>query len=258
MGKEVAEKAARRLDYECLSRDVLLEASDKFNIPEIKLIKAIIDTPSILSRFNHGQQKYIAYIQSALTRHACQDEIVYHGLAGHVLLKNISHVLKVCITADFSNRVSVLMDREHISEKEASAWITKVDKERRKWTQTLYGIDPWDLHLYDLVININKYEVDDAVDLIYQSAQLEPFRTTERSQRAMEDLAMACEIKAALVDSFPDLKVASSYGNIILYGSSNESQARKLQSTAEERCAKIEGINNIEVHAGVSPGPDAI
>jgi len=38
-GKDVAEKLAQRLGYECLSRDILLEASDEFNIPEIKLIR---------------------------------------------------------------------------------------------------------------------------------------------------------------------------------------------------------------------------
>ena len=33
-GKEVAEKLALKLGYECISRDILLEASDEFNIPE--------------------------------------------------------------------------------------------------------------------------------------------------------------------------------------------------------------------------------
>ena len=42
-GKEVAEKLARTLGYECLSRDILLEASERYNIPEIKLIRAIHD-----------------------------------------------------------------------------------------------------------------------------------------------------------------------------------------------------------------------
>ena len=37
-GKAVAEKLAAKLGYELVSRDVLLEASDEFNIPEIKLI----------------------------------------------------------------------------------------------------------------------------------------------------------------------------------------------------------------------------
>lgn len=33
-GREVAETLAARLGYECVSREILLEASNEFNIPE--------------------------------------------------------------------------------------------------------------------------------------------------------------------------------------------------------------------------------
>ncbi|MEJ2224653.1 MAG: cytidylate kinase family protein, partial [Syntrophobacterales bacterium] len=62
-GKEVAEKVAARLGYECISRDVLLEASEQFHIPEIKLVRAIHDAPSILERFTHGKERYVSYIK---------------------------------------------------------------------------------------------------------------------------------------------------------------------------------------------------
>ena len=47
-GKEVAEKVAKKLGYECLSREVVLEASNQYNISEIKMVKAIHDAPTIL------------------------------------------------------------------------------------------------------------------------------------------------------------------------------------------------------------------
>ena len=40
-GKIVAEMVAERLGYTCVSRDVLLEASDMFNVPEVKLVRAL-------------------------------------------------------------------------------------------------------------------------------------------------------------------------------------------------------------------------
>jgi cytidylate kinase len=258
MGKEVAERLALRLGFECLSRDVLLEASEKFNIPEIKLVKAFIDTPSILNSVTHGQQNYIAYIQCALTRHVCKDDIVYHGLAGHVLLKNVPHVLKVCITADFKHRVETLMEREHVSEREAKSWINKVDKERRKWTKTLYGVDPWEPGLYDLLINIGKFEVDDAVDLIFQSARIPTFQTTDESRHKMMDLALACEVRAKLVSDFPDVKVTSTYGNVLLYTHSGDHHLKKLHRRAKKLRTEMDSINDIEVHAGVSTPEHAV
>ena len=53
-GKQVAEKLALKLGYECISRDILLEASEEFNIPEIKLIRALQITanPEIVSHLH--------------------------------------------------------------------------------------------------------------------------------------------------------------------------------------------------------------
>ena len=56
-GKEIAEKLAKNLDYECISREILLEASEHFHIPEIKLERAIHNAPSILNRFTHGKER---------------------------------------------------------------------------------------------------------------------------------------------------------------------------------------------------------
>jgi cytidylate kinase len=257
-GKEVAEKVAEKLGYECISRDVLLEASDRFHIPEIKLVRAIHDAPSILHRFSRGNQAYIAYIQSALTGRAKKDRVVYHGLAGHLLLKGVPHVLKVRIIADLPDRVANEMAREGISEEEARALILKDDEERRKWTQSLYGVDPWDSHLYDLVFRVHNLTVVDAVDFICQAATRDAFKTTAASQQKMDDLALACQVKAALIDSFPDVAVTSEYGNVLVYTKRSDRSTHRLQNRTKELRGEIGEINYIEVHAGGSVPPEAV
>lgn len=92
-GKTVAEKVAKKLGYECLARDTLIDASKEFNIPEIKLVRAIHDAPTILERFNYSKEKYLAYLQVTMSEHFQKDNVVYQGLGGHFFLKNISHVL---------------------------------------------------------------------------------------------------------------------------------------------------------------------
>ena len=49
-GKEIAENVAERLGYDCTSREILIEASKDFNIPELKLFHAIHDAPSLLDQ----------------------------------------------------------------------------------------------------------------------------------------------------------------------------------------------------------------
>ena len=92
-GKEIAEEVAHKLGYQCLSRDILLEASEHFDIPEIHLVRALHDAPSVLERFNHGRERFVAFIENAFLEHVLDDNVVYHGLAGHFFLKGVDHVL---------------------------------------------------------------------------------------------------------------------------------------------------------------------
>lgn len=215
-GKEVAEKLAQELGYECISRDILLQASNEFNLPEIKLIRALHDAPSVLDRFTYGKEKYVAYIRSALLTYAQQDNIVYHGLAGHFLLQGIPHVLKVRILADLEIRVAEEMRREGISAAEARNLLVKDDEERRKWGLHLYGADPWDPMLYDLVIHLNSITVDEAVGLISQAAKLHGFQTTPQSQKTLDDLALGAQLQADLVEQYPSVKVSAKDREVIV------------------------------------------
>ena len=182
-GKKVAEKVASDMGYECISRDILLEASNEFNIPEIRLVRALHDAPSVLERFTHGKERYVSYIRKALLQHIQKDNVVYHGLAGHYFLLNFPNVLKVRIIADMEERVKEEVRRENISEEKARYILKKDDDERRKWGLWIYGIDTWDSRLYDMVLHIKNITVNDAAELICQAAQKTSFKTTSESKK---------------------------------------------------------------------------
>ncbi|MGC8493351.1 MAG: AAA family ATPase [Syntrophobacteraceae bacterium] len=213
-GKDVAKLVADRLGYRCIAREVLLDASREFDIPEIRLVRAIHDAPSILDRFTHGKEKYIASFRAAMLKQLVQDNVVYHGLAGHFFVTGISHALKVRIIADMNDRVKTEMERERVPAEEALRILKSDDEERRKWSLNLYGIDTADPSLYDLVIHISKIKVDDAVDMICQVVKLERFRTSSESRKAVADMALAAEVKAALIDVKSDIEVHADDGAV--------------------------------------------
>jgi cytidylate kinase len=194
-GGKVAEKVAQRLGFKCISREILLKISKEFNIPELKLIRAYNDAPSLLERFTYGREKYIAYIKAAILDNLSKDDVLYHGFAGHFFTKDISHVLKVKIIADMEERLQAMMKRENVSREDAYGIIEKVDEERQMWGLKLYGIDTWDCRLYDLVISISKITIDDAVDTICQTVKLKPFQTTPESQGKIEKLARQARLE---------------------------------------------------------------
>lgn len=241
-GKEVAEKLGRSLDYQCLSRDILLEASERYNIPEIKLVRAIHDAPSILERFTYSKETYVAYIRAALLRQARKDNLVYHGLAGHFLLKRIPHVLKVRIIADLEDRVQEEMKRENISSEEARQILLKDDEERHKWSKNLYGIDTWDSSLYDLVINIKYITVDGAVDIIKCALKDPRFQTTPAGQELVNEMSLAAEIEAALIQDIPSIQVEAKEGEVFIYLRKDLCKDEELLLRVKRLASKVAGF----------------
>lgn len=195
-GKEVAERLARDLGYDCISREVILEASEQFDIPEIQLVHAIQDAPSFLDRFTRGKERYIAYVRAALLKRVQKGDVVYHGFAGHLLLRDVPSVLKVRVIAAMEDRIQEVVRRDGITEDEARERIAQADHERQKWSHHLYGVDPREVDLYDIVVQLPPMTVDDLVGTIKFAAQLPAFQTTPEVKENLEALAAKAEADA--------------------------------------------------------------
>ena len=113
-GQDVARRLAKELGYDCVSREILLDASDQFSIPEIRLVGAIKDPPSIFGRLSVEKQKYINYIRAAFLKYMRKDNLVYHGFAGHFFLKEIPAVFKVRIIASMEYRIMTVEAGERL------------------------------------------------------------------------------------------------------------------------------------------------
>ena len=245
-GKEVAEKVALKLNYACIDRDLLIDEMNLFHLPEIKLVRNIHDATSILDRFPYGKERYIASIRSALLKRCREDNVVYHGLAGHFFVKDVSHVLKVRIIADLEVRVKNEAEREGISAQEARYILIKDDEERRKWALYLYGIDVWDSKLYDRVLNVGAVTVDDVVDIIVNTVKLPCFQPTSDSIKKINNLALAAEAQASLFE-FPNASVSAKEGKVLVILKAPVEQQEFITKTVEDIVKSINGVEAVEV-----------
>ena len=249
-GKEVAEKVANILGYRCVSREILLEASEHFNIPEIKLERALHDVPSILQKFfTYGKERYLAYISAALLEQVHQDNVVYHGLAGQFLVAGVSHVLKVRILADMKDRVSLEMKRESLSSEEALARIRQDDEERRKWSLHLFGVDTTCPNLYDMVLHVHKLTADEVATMISTAARLKSFQATPQSQQALDDLLLAAQVRAELVPVYPGVRTHASSGVVTVDAQFNVTKEPWLIDTIRQTAERVPGVKAVEMHA---------
>ena len=212
-GQEIAEEVAKILGYECVSREILLEASQLFNVSEKKLIRSLNATPNILERIVHGRERYLEYIKTALLEHARKGNVVYHGHAGHLLLTEIPQVLKIKIIADKDDRINLLQKKKNVTKETAAAIIEKEDNNRTQWTRYLYKMDINDPKLYDIIINIGNLAIEDACKIICLLARSNSYQTTDESKQAVEALAIASRLRAAL-QPLCDAKVFVKNGDV--------------------------------------------
>lgn len=206
-GKEVAEALAEELGYECISREILVEASHRFNIPEIQLARALHDSPSIFDHFQGFREQYLDYFKSSFLQRMLEGNVVYHGLAGHFFLQGIDHALKIRINARMSDRVLEEMKREHCSDHKALARLKKDDKERRLWSHRLFGQDTWDSRLYDMVLQVDSLTVQDIVEILAMTVRREQFQETRHSAKQLAKRALLADVKAMAAPVSPHAEV---------------------------------------------------
>jgi len=212
-GKLIAEKVAEALGYECVNREIVLEAVKYFNISEKSLLKCLEEAPGVLDKLTHGKEKYLSYFRAALLEHVKNDNVVYHGHAGHLLIPPVRHVLKVRINADMDLRVANLMESEKLSREKATQKLQHEDVKRYEWTKLLYNKDIRDSTLYDMVIHIGTQTVENACELICKAAQSPSYKTRPEDNKTVKDAAIRSHIHAAL-QTICNADVVSSNGNV--------------------------------------------
>jgi cytidylate kinase len=246
-GKKLAEMLAERLNYRCVSREVIIKAASEYGVPEKKLLEAIKKSPSIFQKLTFERERYLAYIQAILCEYAKDDNLIYHGNAGHFLLPGVDHVLRVRLVAEMPYRIKAATSQFDFSEKEAIHYIKEVDKERVKWTKFLYGKDWRSPELYDLVFNLGRTDLNFVCELVICAVKQPEFQATPQSIKAMKDLLLASKLKAALANiqniRLDLLEICADGKNVVING---RVKSQKLMDNILEVARAMPGVESIE------------
>jgi len=254
-GKLLAECLSKRLGYRCIDRDMLVRKAATRRVSEHDLRAALEQPPSFPGRFNHTRYIYLALIQAALTEEVRGGAAVYHGLAGHLLLKGAPGLLRLRIIAPMEYRIRMAQERLNLTRTQAVAHIEAMDRDRRRWTQFLYGVDWGDPALYDLLVNLERTSVEHACHIIASLVECGGFELSPEGRAAMDDLALGARVRAALAQN-PytlnlEVEVESRSGAISVRGDCTE------ETEAIERVVStIPGVTGITVDAPVLPAPN--
>jgi cytidylate kinase len=165
-GNAVAAAVAGKLKAPLLGRDLINEAARRAGVPECAL--AALDDLGLLG-VRPSKEARRAYRQSLgrVVREVAESgHAVIVGRNAQVILRGWPNVLHVHITAPEPVRLQRVMARYRCSEEVARARIRAADAVRARVFRSIHEFKGDDAACCDLVLNMAKFSIDEAAELI--------------------------------------------------------------------------------------------
>jgi cytidylate kinase len=192
-GKALAGCLADRLGYPILGREVLLEAAESMGVSEEVFREKFEAAPGLWARLTREREKYTLAMQTSLAEWCTRGDLVYHGLSGQFLLKELPGVLKVRLVAPLDMRVKAFMDTHPlVSHAETESFIRNVDQERSRWCRLMYGADLTDPSHYDMTVNLKRLSLESACAVITEAVAQPRYRITAEVETELFAFAARC------------------------------------------------------------------
>lgn len=219
-GERLAQSLAAKLGYAYLSREDVVAKANECGIPVGKLEVAMVKKPAVRERLARLKQRYLAVATDTICEKAAQGDLVYYGRAGHFLLPGVSHVLRVRVIPEQTQRLDAVVSRTKLSREKAEVFLSEIDDDIRAWVHFVHGADMDDLRKYDFVVNLENMSLENAATALCGIADLPDFKPTPVSRRAMEELLLQARARIRLAlderTAEADLTVRSSDGVVTI------------------------------------------
>jgi len=250
-GKALAQCVSDRLGYPMLNREVLQEAAAELGVRPEDVGEKLEESPGLFGRPPLITKLYVAAVQAALADHAARGDLVYHGLAGGLLLRGAPAVLCTRIIASIEVRTHALMESEGMTEDAAEAYIRDVDDARTRWVKSIYGEDINDPALYDQVINLSNFSIPEACEVLTEAAEQPPFEVDEEALGALEDFRLGSHVRLALLEDLGtqtrDLGATAMDGEVVITGEAPMLSTGEVGNRITEIVNAVPGVEEVRL-----------
>jgi cytidylate kinase len=162
LGDEVAEVLARKLGWELITRNQLI---NRFftQITDTRDQHLLTESAKFYLTQTKDNGTYLDFLMKALRDLARQQSAVLVGFGSQVIFADDPDTLHIRITAPEKVRISRVKRKFHVSDGEAEQILQTADKKHKRFVSTVFGSDLTDPGLYHLAINTASLTVDECV-----------------------------------------------------------------------------------------------
>ena len=177
LGKQMAQALADRLGVRCCDRTILEEVARRADV-DIELVKNLDENIRHIKvepwkAFFKGEtctrERYLHHLVKVVLNISRKGGVIV-GRGAHLILGPCK-AFRVRIIGTLETCAERVAEREHIDLKAARKRVEKVNHERAEYQQQLYGVDAGDCSDYDLVINSDRFDVQQMVSLVLTGMQ---------------------------------------------------------------------------------------
>ena len=250
-GEALATCLAAELGYPVVGREVLQRAAADLSLTESILTDALERAPRLLERDRNERRAYVIAVQAALAEAAAAGDLVYHGLAGQLLLRGLPAVCRVRLIAPLAMRIGFVRERDGLDEAAAETFIRAMDESRARWVRQLYDERIGDPALYDVVLNLEHLDLEAACGLVRAVVRQPEFALTERVRAALGDFVLACRVRVGLLRD-PDtrglpLDVRAEAGRVEVFGSAPVLSSGETGNRVAALARSVPGVEDVRL-----------
>lgn len=166
-GSEIAELIGKELGWDVLDRNLLDRVAERYHLSR-PMLELVDETRSnwvhdVLGTWMDRQvvpaEKYVIHLTHVVLSAARRDNVVLVGRGAQFLLPR-EKGLAVRLIAPRKFRVRQVMQRDGLDEAGACRLIEERDRGRREFVQRFFRRDIDDAHLYDAVLNVERFGLE--------------------------------------------------------------------------------------------------
>jgi cytidylate kinase/RimJ/RimL family protein N-acetyltransferase len=112
------------------------------------------------------RKQYLDGLDGIVKQVAASGNVVLHGHGTHAFAPRRLGVLSVFVSASTESRTEAVMAEHGLDQADAAKWLKRMDREAIALGRNLYGSDPRDAGVHDLVVNVDRLSHEEAAQLI--------------------------------------------------------------------------------------------
>jgi cytidylate kinase len=184
-GTTLGERLAKRLGYRYVDDELVQRVAQKMGVSEervdifekkgtpklVKLLECVLSKDALERRASEKeyveQTRYVNEVKGVIEKLYDEGNVVIIGRGGNYTLQHHKNAVHVFLVGNMERRTGFLREKYKLSEEEAGKAIREADMIRERFLNCFSDRkDHDDPHLYTLVLNMNRINMQKAEDLI--------------------------------------------------------------------------------------------